>query len=79
MTQTARHHGLSEMSNRRMVKLIRLMLLHRVCELSSTQPLQRANNAVIGPAQLDLIPQFLLDNDADEQTVDRLRRLAKEI
>ena len=67
-----RRFELSEMSNRRLVKVAYLMLIHCVYEaVREEKPL---SELVIGRAELNLIPRFFLDNIEDEAAIWKLER-----
>ena len=65
----ARQYDLSEMSNRRLVKLIHLMLVHRIYEAVRNNELDK--ELFLGPSQLELLPSYILDR-ADEEIVQKM-------
>ena len=71
LVELARTHGLSQISNRRMVKFIYVMLVHRVYECvrggeASGTPV------TLHAEQLRLLPQYFLDHDSNEEGVRQL-------
>lgn len=73
--KTARDNGLSEMSNRRLVKISYIMLLHRlylVASVPQTEP-------TVGADELQLIPRYFYDSfDPKDDTLrNNLRREAR--
>ena len=80
MVSTARNHNLSEVSNRRLVKFVHAMLIHRLIQgVDKGDKLADYQAHPIGPDQLHLLWRFFLDNDTDLPAVDKLRGLAEEI
>jgi MoxR-like ATPase len=71
----ARQYDLSEMSNRRMVKLIHLMLVHRIYEAVRKGETNRELS--LGPAQLELLPMYILDQ-ADEEIAQKMTAAANQ-
>jgi MoxR-like ATPase len=71
----ARQYDLSEMSNRRMVKLIHLMLVHRVYE--AVRKGETNKELWLGPNQLELLPMYILDR-ADEEIVQKMTAAANQ-
>ena len=71
LVELARTHGLSQISNRRMVKFIYVMLVHRVYDC-----VRRGENGgtpvVLQAEQLRLLPQYFLDHDGNEEGVRQL-------
>ena len=70
LVELARTHGLSQVSNRRMVKFIYVMLVHRVYECvrggDAGAPL------ALDAEQLRLLPRYFLDQDSHEEGVRQL-------
>lgn len=71
----ARQYELSDFSNRRVVKLIHLMLVHRIYEAVRNNELER--ELTLGPAQLELLPLYFLDR-GDEEMIQRMRTAANQ-
>jgi hypothetical protein len=71
LVELARTHGLSQISNRRMVKFIYVMLVHRVydCVRGSEA---RGTPVTLQAEQLRLLPQYFLDHDSNEEGVRQL-------
>ena len=71
LVELARTHGLSQISNRRMVKFIYVMLVHRVYD--SVRGGEGGGTPVALQAeQLRLLPQYFLDQDSNEEGVRQL-------
>lgn len=70
----ARRYGLSQMSNRRLVKAVWLMLVHRIYEAAVKG--EDADQIVMGSNQLKMITRYFLDR-VDEETVLKLERAAE--
>lgn len=68
----ARQYELSEMSNRRLVKMTQIMLIHAIYEAVR----EKKTNAPIslGTAELQLLPRYFLDH-MEEETARKLERL----
>jgi MoxR-like ATPase len=71
LVELARTHGLSQVSNRRMVKFIYVMLVHRVYDCV------RAGDAggsaiALRPEELRLLPKYFLDQESHEEGVRQL-------
>jgi MoxR-like ATPase len=62
----SRQYDLSEVSNRRLVKMLYIMLVHRVYEASYKEEYKQAKEIVLGPEQLELFPQYFLDRQDEE-------------
>ncbi len=73
LVELARTHGLSQISNRRMVKFVYVMLVHRVydCVRGGTSEAGTAPIA-LGPEQLRLLPTYFLDQESHEEGVRQL-------
>ena len=71
LVELARTHGLSQISNRRMVKFIYVMLVHRVYECARGGEVRAAPMA-LNAEQLRLLPQYFLDQDSNEEGVRQL-------
>lgn len=71
LVQHARQYDLSRMSNRRVVKLTLIMLVHAIYEA-----VRRDNfkDIKLGEAELQLLPRFFLDR-IDEEAVQKMRRV----
>lgn len=71
LVELARTHGLSQVSNRRLVKFVYVMLVHRVYDCV------RSGETGAGPValhaeQLRLLPRYFLDQDGNEEGVRQL-------
>jgi MoxR-like ATPase len=71
LVELARTHGLSRVSNRRMVKFAYVMLIHRLydfvrCGESSIE------RTCLRQAELGLLPKYFLDDDSNEEGVRQL-------
>ncbi len=62
----ARQYDLSEMSNRRLVKMVYIMLVHRIYEAVVND--ERHDRLELGSNQLGLLPRFFLDRQDEELT-----------
>jgi MoxR-like ATPase len=71
LVELARTHGLSHLSNRRMVKFIYVMLVHRVYDCVRSGE-SGALRSALGPEQLRLLPQYFLDQETHEEGVRQL-------
>jgi MoxR-like ATPase len=71
-----REEGLSEMSNRRLVKLLHVMLIHSLYE--AARPGRPVEAPTIGKPQLALIGRFFLDR-TDEEIIRKLDRVVREL
>ncbi len=71
LVELARTHGLSQVSNRRMVKFIYVMLVHRVYDCVRGGETSGAPIA-LHAEQLRLLPQYFLDQDSNEEGVRQL-------
>lgn len=70
LVELARTHGLSQVSNRRMVKFVYVMLVHRVYDCVRAGD---ANAAIaLRPEELRLLPKYFLDQEAHEEGVRQL-------
>jgi MoxR-like ATPase len=71
LVQLARTHGLSQLSNRRLVKLTYVMLIHRLYDVAlGGEPYVHGNS--IGQQELNLLPKYFLDDDTREDAVSQL-------
>jgi MoxR-like ATPase len=70
----ARQYDLSDMSNRRLVKLIHLMVVHRVYEAVRNNELEK--DFFLGPSQLELLSRYTLDQ-ADEEVIQKMMTAAR--
>ena len=75
LIQHARQYDLSEMSNRRLVKMTYIMLIHRIYEAVKRDHFDESLG--LSPAELQLIPRFFLDR-FEEQAVQKMRRTVGE-
>ena len=71
LVELARTHGLSQVSNRRMVKFMYVMLVHRVYDCvragdASAPPI------TLRPDELRLLPKYFLDQESHEEGVRQL-------
>jgi len=71
LVELARTHGLSQVSNRRMVKFIYVMLVHRVYDCVRAGDV-RAPAIALRPEELRLLPKFFLDQETHEEGVRQL-------
>jgi hypothetical protein len=71
LVELARTHGLSQVSNRRMVKFMYVMLVHRVYDC-----VRAGDSSVpaiaLRPEELRLLPKFFLDQETHEEGVRQL-------
>jgi len=67
----ARTHGLSQVSNRRMVKFIYVMLVHRVYDCVRAGD-AGATAIALRPEELRLLPKYFLDQETHEEGVRQL-------
>jgi hypothetical protein len=72
LVQLARDYDLSEMSNRRIIKMTYIMLVNRLYRASLSQ--QVTTPLRLGKEEIDLLPRYLLDRK-DEEPVRRMERL----
>jgi len=77
LVRIARQYGVSAMSNRRLVKMMSVMLLHRLYRTVSAGDDPAAIDPAPGPEELALFWEYFLDS-ADPLVVDKMRRLAFE-
>jgi len=71
LVELARMHGLSRVSNRRLVKFAHVMLIHRLYDFV------KSGESTLGPsclrdADLALLPRFFLDDESNEEGVRQL-------
>jgi MoxR-like ATPase len=71
LVELARTHGLSQVSNRRMVKFIHVMLVNRVYDCVRTGDAGPTPIA-IRPEELRLLPKYVLDQESHEEGVRQL-------
>ena len=71
LVELARTHGLSRVSNRRMVKFIYVMLVHRVYDCVRTGDAS-ASAITLRPEELQLLPKYFLDEESHEEGVRQL-------
>ena len=71
LVELARTHGLSQVSNRRMVKFVYVMLVHRVYDCVRGGDV-KASQIALGPEQLRLLPTYFLDQESHEEGVRQL-------
>jgi len=74
----ARERNVSQMSNRRLIKMLHIMLIHalyRTVTLPDSKPPYRVT---LGPEELKLIPRYFLDY-YDEDTTLAMERLAEQL
>jgi MoxR-like ATPase len=62
----ARQYELSEMSNRRMVKMLHVMLIARLYQAACSEEFKQSKEIAMGPAQLELMPLYFLDRQDEE-------------
>ena len=71
LVELARTHGLSQVSNRRMVKFIYVMLVHRVYDCVRAGDAS-ASAIALRPEELRLLPKYFLDQESHEEGVRQL-------
>jgi MoxR-like ATPase len=71
LVELARTHGLSRVSNRRMVKFIYVMLVHRVYDCVRTGD-AGASAITLRSEELQLLPKYFLDEESHEEGVRQL-------
>ena len=71
LVELARTHGLSQVSNRRMVKFVYVMLVHRVYDCVRAGETSAAAIA-LRPEELRLLPKYFLDQESHEEGVRQL-------
>jgi MoxR-like ATPase len=71
LVELARTHGLSQVSNRRMVKFVYVMLVHRVYDCVRAGDSSAAAIA-LRPEELRLLPKYFLDQESHEEGVRQL-------
>jgi Mg-chelatase subunit ChlI len=71
LVELARTHGLSQVSNRRMVKFVYVMLVHRVYDCVRAGDASAAAIA-LRPEELRLLPKYFLDQESHEEGVRQL-------
>jgi MoxR-like ATPase len=71
LVELARTHGLSQVSNRRMVKFVYVMLVHRVYDCVRAGDVSAATIA-LRPEELRLLPKYFLDQESHEEGVRQL-------
>jgi len=71
LVELARTHGLSQVSNRRMVKFIYVMLVHRVYDCVRAGD-AGASAIALRPEELRLLPKYFLDQETHEEGVRQL-------
>ncbi len=71
LVELARTHGLSQISNRRMVKFVYVMLVHRVYECVRSGETS-GTPVALHAEQLRLLPRYFLDQDSHEEGVRQL-------
>ena len=71
LVELARTHGLSRVSNRRMVKFVYVMLVHRVYDCVRAGDAS-ASAISLRPEELRLLPKYFLDQESHEEGVRQL-------
>jgi MoxR-like ATPase len=71
LVELARTHGTSQVSNRRMVKLLHVMLVNRVYDCVRAGD-GSAPSIAIRPEELRLLPKYFLDQESHEEGVRQL-------
>ena len=71
LVELARTHGLSQVSNRRMVKFIYVMLVHRVYDCVRAGDVG-ASGIALRSDELRLLPKYFLDQESHEEGVRQL-------
>jgi hypothetical protein len=74
MIDQARLYELSEMSNRRLVKILYLMMVHRIYRAVKSGNI--GSQISLEEEELALVPSFFLDRYDDEEAIDRLKKVA---
>ncbi len=69
----ARQYELSDLSNRRLVKLIHLMMVHRIYEAVRNNEIEKELS--LGSNQLEILPMYFLDR-ADEEMIQKMKTAA---
>lgn len=77
MIEQTRRYELSSMSNRRLVKMLHLMLVHRVYEAVRAGRID--NSLSLRKEEYLLIPQYLLDRYDDEESIRHLEGMASNV
>lgn len=72
LVEHARQYELSEMSNRRLVKIVYIMLIHRIYEAAQTNKIPP--DLALRAEELQLIPRFFLDQ-IETDVVERMMRV----
>jgi hypothetical protein len=70
LVELARTHGLSQVSNRRMVKFVYVMLVHRIYDCARAGDASAA--VALRPEELRLLPKYFLDQETHEEGVRQL-------
>src|SRR5262245_24367617 len=72
LVELARMHGLSRVSNRRLVKLAHVMLIHRLYDF-----VRSGESSLEGPglrdAEFALLPRYFLDDDTNEEGIRQIQ------
>ena len=76
MVDYARQSELSEMSNRRLVKIVHLMIVHRIYDAVRADEAPSAPQLSLRKEELALIPRYLLDRFDDQVAMQHLRSLS---
>jgi MoxR-like ATPase len=71
LVELARTHGLSRLSNRRMVKFMYVMLVHRMYDCVRTGA-ESGSPITLRPEELRLLPKYFLDEESHEEGVRQL-------
>lgn len=66
LVQYVRQYELSDMSNRRLVKMLHVMLIHRVYLAACREEFKQEKDIDLGPEQLELLPLYFLDRHDEE-------------
>jgi len=62
----ARQYELSEVSNRRLVKMLHVMLIDRIYKAACGEEFKQSKDILLGPDQLELFPLYFLDRQDEE-------------
>ena len=75
----SRQHFPGSMSNRRIIRMIRVMLFHLLYRLATTDPKNRTISGGFGHQEYALIPRFFLDGDLKRQNPGAFKQFEKRV
>ncbi len=79
LVQLARDYDLSEMSNRRVIKMTFVMLVHRLYRAAlSSEEKESWKQLALGKEEMDLLPRYFLDRKDDDPVLKMERRVYQE-